>query len=65
MKLEEAKAEFVQSWGVLGSQWGINRTMAQIHALLLVAAQPLTTEDIMDAVKHQQGQYQYERAGFN
>ncbi|GEO09788.1 GbsR/MarR family transcriptional regulator [Segetibacter aerophilus] len=47
MDLTEAKAQFIQSWGILGSQWGINRTMAQIHALLIVAAQPLTTEDIM------------------
>ncbi len=55
MKLEEAKAEFVQSWGVLGSQWGINRTMAQIHALLLVAALPLTTEDIMGQLSISRG----------
>jgi len=38
MKLNEAKQQFIQSWGILGSQWGINRTMAQIHALLLIAS---------------------------
>lgn len=47
MKLAEAKEQFIQSWGVLGSQWGINRTMAQVHALLLVASKPLSTDDIM------------------
>ncbi len=47
MKLAEAKEQFIQSWGVLGSQWGINRTMAQVHALLLVASTPLSTDDIM------------------
>ena len=55
MKLDEAKAAFVQSWGILGSQWGINRTMAQIHSLLLVAADPLTTEDIMDQLSISRG----------
>ena len=47
MKLDEAKLQFVQSWGILGGQWGINRTMAQVHALLLVAAKPLSTDEIM------------------
>ena len=55
MNLLEAKAEFVQSWGILGSQWGINRTMAQIHALLLVAADPLTTEEIMEQLSISRG----------
>ncbi len=55
MKLKEAKAEFVQSWGILGSQWGINRTMAQIHALLLVASDPLTAEEIMDQLSISRG----------
>ncbi len=48
MKLEEAKKQFIQSWGILGTQWGINRTMAQVHALLLVAPDPLSTDDIME-----------------
>ena len=47
MKIEEARRKFIQSWGILGSQWGINRTMAQVHALLLVAHEPLSTDDIM------------------
>ncbi|MDQ6813967.1 MAG: transcriptional regulator [Bacteroidota bacterium] len=55
MNLTEAKAQFIQSWGILGSQWGINRTMAQIHALLIVAAQPLTTEDIMELLSISRG----------
>ncbi|MDB5191565.1 MAG: transcriptional regulator [Segetibacter sp.] len=55
MNLEEAKAQFIQSWGILGSQWGINRTMAQIHSLLLVSAKPLTTEDIMEQLSVSRG----------
>lgn len=47
MKLDEAKTKFVNSWGTLGSQWGVNRTMSQIHALLLVSPDPLSAEEIM------------------
>ena len=47
MKLEEAKKNFVEAWGTLGTNWGINRTMAQIHALLMVTEQPLSTDEIM------------------
>ena len=55
MKLEEAKQEFIHSWGVLGTQWGINRTMAQIHALLLVSPDPLHAEEIMEALQISRG----------
>lgn len=47
MKFDEAKERYIQAWGALGSQWGINRTMAQIHALLMVAHEPRSAEDIM------------------
>lgn len=47
MELKEAKQQFIQQWGVLGTQWGINRTMAQIHALLLVSPDPLSADQIM------------------
>lgn len=47
MKLSEAKQQFISSWGAFGTHWGINRTMAQIHALLLVSAEPMTQDDIM------------------
>jgi len=55
MKLEEAKLEFIQSWGILGSQWGINRTMAQVHALLLVSATSLSTDEIMEELSISRG----------
>lgn len=47
MNLEQAKRHFVETWGRLGAEWGINRTMAQVHALLLTSAQPLSTDQIM------------------
>ncbi len=47
MQLAEGKEKFIEAWGKLGSEWGINRTMAQVHALLLVSPEALTTEEIM------------------
>jgi DNA-binding transcriptional regulator GbsR (MarR family) len=55
MKLTDAKQQFIHSWGVLGSQWGINRTMAQVHSLLLVASKPLSTDDIMEELSISRG----------
>ena len=50
MKLNEAKEKFIQTWGSLATSWGINRTMAMVHALLLVSETPLSTDEIMDAL---------------
>jgi DNA-binding transcriptional regulator GbsR (MarR family) len=55
MKLTEAKQQFINSWGAFGTQWGINRTMAQIHALLLVSTNPLTQDDIMEELSISRG----------
>lgn len=55
MKLSDAKAQFIQAWGLLGAQWGVNRTMAQIHALLLIAPEPLCAEEIMEALDISRG----------
>src|SRR5437867_3024186 len=40
--------KFVLHWGEMSTRWGINRTVAQIHALLYISAQPLTAEEIAD-----------------
>jgi len=45
-QLGTAKKQFVLHWGEMGTRWGINRTVAQIHALLHVSATPLTAEEI-------------------
>ncbi|HMV14303.1 MAG: transcriptional regulator [Chitinophagales bacterium] len=55
MQLLEAKKQFVQAWGALGSQWGINKTMAQIHALMMVSTEPLSTEEIMEELSISRG----------
>lgn len=55
MNLTEAKHQFIASWGAFGTQWGINRTMAQIHALLMVSAEPITQDDIMEQLNISRG----------
>jgi DNA-binding transcriptional regulator GbsR (MarR family) len=55
MELAEAKLKFIEAWGRLGSEWGINRTMAQVHALLLITTDELTTEEIMEELKISRG----------
>ena len=55
MNYQEAKNKFVQTWGALGSQWGINKTMAQIHALLMVSPEPISMEEVMDYLQISRG----------
>ena len=55
MKLTDAKAQFISSWGAFGTHWGINRTMAQVHALLLVASEPLSTDELMEQLSISRG----------
>lgn len=50
MALSAITERFVLHWGEMGSRWGVNRTVAQIHALLFVLGKPLTAEDIADAL---------------
>jgi len=55
MDFKEAKNKFVQTWGALGSQWGINKTMAQIHAFLMVSSTPISMEEIMEELQISRG----------
>ena len=50
VKLTPAKERFILHWGEMGTRWGINRTVAQIHALLHVTAKPLNAEDIAETL---------------
>jgi len=45
-KLSPVEQKFILHWGEMGTRWGINRTVAQIHALLYLAPRPLNAEDI-------------------
>jgi DNA-binding transcriptional regulator GbsR (MarR family) len=55
MEVQDSKNQFIALWGTLGSQWGINRSMAQVHALLLTAKEPLSTEDVMEKLSISRG----------
>lgn len=46
-KLLATQDAYIRRWGEMGQTWGINRTMAEIHALLFVTAMPLCTDDVM------------------
>jgi hypothetical protein len=46
VKLPAAVERFVLHWGDMGSQWGVNRSVAQIHALLYLSGRPLTADEV-------------------
>jgi DNA-binding transcriptional regulator GbsR (MarR family) len=46
LEYRDCKERFIETWGRLGPQWGINKTMAQIHALLLVASEPVNADQL-------------------
>ena len=49
-RLPAAVEQFVLRWGDMGGQWGVNRSVAQIHALLYLSERPLTAEDIAETL---------------
>jgi len=53
--LAAPRAEFVAQWGAIGSAWGINRTMAMIHALLLTSPEAMSTDEIMETLRISRG----------
>jgi DNA-binding transcriptional regulator GbsR (MarR family) len=50
MKLSPVMERYVLHWGEMGARWGVNRSVAQIHALLFLAPRPLTAEEIADTL---------------
>ena len=54
-ELDEARDAFIAHWGAIGGAWGINRTMAQIHALLLGQGKALSTDEVMAELKISRG----------
>ncbi len=55
MEIQEAKKRFIQSWGQLAVNWGINRTMGQVHAFLLSSNSPKCSDQIMDDLSLSRG----------
>jgi len=50
MTLTSSMKEFILHWGEMGTRWGVNRTVAQVHALLYLSPESLTAEDIADTL---------------
>lgn len=48
MKLTPVMQKYILHWGEMGTRWGVNRTVAQIHALLYLSPNPMNAEDIVD-----------------
>ncbi|HAO07862.1 MAG: transcriptional regulator [Chlorobi bacterium] len=55
MQLSEAKEKYIQTWGTFATNWGINRTMAQVHALLLASGKALSTDEVMEQLEISRG----------
>ena len=53
--IEEARDLFIRRWGEMGATWGISRTMAELHALLYLASEPLCTDDVMEQLSISRG----------
>ena len=54
-QLLRVQDEFIRRWGEMGQTWGINRTMAEIHALLYITAKPQCTDDVMERLNISRG----------
>lgn len=54
-QLRTAQDLFIRRWGEMGATWGINRTMAEIHALLYIVGLPLCTDDVMERLNISRG----------
>lgn len=50
MKLTPVMEKFIVHWGEMGTRWGVNRTVAQIHALLYLSPNPLNAEEISETL---------------
>lgn len=55
MDYNEARSRIIDAWGALGTSWGISRTMAQIHALLMLSPEAMTTDDIIEELQISRG----------
>ncbi len=53
--LTKSRKQFIDLWGQMAGHWGVNRTMARIHALLMVSAEPITAEHIMEELQISRG----------
>ncbi|MBY0444525.1 MAG: MarR family transcriptional regulator, partial [Burkholderiales bacterium] len=50
MKLSPTMEKYIVHWGEMGTKWGVNRSVAQIHALLFLVNKPLNAEEIVETL---------------
>jgi DNA-binding transcriptional regulator GbsR (MarR family) len=50
-QLTPVQQKFILHWGEMGTRWGINRTVAQVHALLFISPRPLNADDLVEALE--------------
>lgn len=55
MDYSQARQKFIEKWGEMGAKWGICKTMAQIHALLLISPKELCSDEIMEVLQISRG----------
>jgi DNA-binding transcriptional regulator GbsR (MarR family) len=55
MDYEKGKIEFINTWGQLGMNWGICKTMGHIHGLLLISSEPICADDIKTSLSISRG----------
>jgi DNA-binding transcriptional regulator GbsR (MarR family) len=55
VQLQTAQDLFIRRWGEMGQTWGINRTMAEIHAFLYITGFPQCTDDVMERLNISRG----------
>jgi DNA-binding transcriptional regulator GbsR (MarR family) len=54
-EIRAAQDRFIGFWGEMGTRWGVQRSMAEVHALLFIVAEPLSAEDIMERLSISRG----------
>lgn len=54
-KFQDTREKFILHWGEMGTRWGINRTMAQVQALLFISEHPLSADEIMNELQISRG----------
>lgn len=54
-EIRTAQDRFIEFWGEMGTRWGVQRSVAEVHALLFIAGEPLSAEDIMERLSISRG----------
>jgi DNA-binding transcriptional regulator GbsR (MarR family) len=54
-EIRAAQDRFIEFWGEMGTRWGVQRSMTEVHALLFIAGEPLSAEDIMERLSISRG----------